>query len=49
MTDNAMEKRKWTKRQTMVDKIKHGKLKTEQHEPHKKWSVNQKDKQFLLH
>jgi hypothetical protein len=29
MTDNAMEKRKWTKRQTMVDIIKHGKLECE--------------------
>jgi hypothetical protein len=31
-----MAKIKMTKRQTMIIKILHGKLKIEQHEPHKK-------------
>jgi hypothetical protein len=35
-TDNKMNKRKRTIRQTMVDKLLHGKLKIEQHESHKK-------------
>jgi hypothetical protein len=35
-----MDKRKGTKRQTMIYKTLHGKLKIGKHEPHQKWGVN---------